>query len=87
MGLLNALRLLIQLARRPEIAEAFLDSPAAIKRARIEAKAAEFLAQLPVFPGREEDTWNHEARIKTAVRCGRLWAEALDKACAGEDLA
>ena len=84
MGLLNAIRLLIQLARRPEIAAAFLDSPAAIRRARIEAKAAEFLAQLPVFPGREEDTWNHATRIKTAVECGRQWIEAIDQACDGK---
>lgn len=79
MGIFRAVRLLLQIAARPELVQAFLASPAEMERTRKEAIAREFLAHLPIFPGEKEDTWNHENRIRTAFACARVWLEESAK--------
>lgn len=79
MGIIRAVRLLLQIAARPELVQAFLASPAEMEKQRREHVAKEFLAILPVFPGLEEDTWNHEKRIRTAFACARVWCEERAK--------
>lgn len=79
MGIFRAVRLLMRIAASPDLERAFLSSPESMQREKLEAAAREFLASLPILPGVEEDTWNHEKRIRTAFGAARVWLEELAK--------